>query len=239
MTTDEDIRYSPEVKAFAGMFHYGILGIEKTFEDVRAGVKRVFESGYTPTAIDVEMIHAPRVVEMLAGRVTTHTPISYPLGNLTLRKKLRDLERLMEIGVRDSAYCLNYRNILDHQYEKVAEEVHASEAVNQGVVAIEYNIQATLLTDAEIVGACQAIIDGGGKAVKLNTGYGWGTGPEEVALVRRVFGYQLDIHPSGNIRTLAQVDAFLAYDVKIIHSQAVFEITEELIARKLKERSAQ
>lgn len=233
----EDLRHAPEVKAFAGMFHYGILGIEKTIGEVRDGVQRVLDSGYTPTAVDVEMIHAPMVVEMLEGKITTHTPISYPLGNLTLRKKLRDLECLIEIGVRDSAYCLNYRNILSHRYDKIAQEVVATENANQGVLDIEYNIQATLLTDNEIIGACQAIIDGGGKAVKLNTGYGWGTGPEEVGLVRRVFGYQLDIHPSGNIRTLAQVDEFLEYDVKIIHSMAIFEITEEYITRLQNKRS--
>lgn len=233
----DDLRHDPRVKKFASMFHYGILGIEKTEVDVRNGVQRVLDSGYIPTAVDVEMIHAPMVVDILQGRITTHTPISYPLGNLTLRKKLRDLEKLIEIGVRDSAYCLNYRNILDHRFKLVEEEVRAAEAVNQGVVAIEYNIQATLLNDPEIIAACQAILDGGGKAVKLNTGYGWGTGPEEVAIVRRVFGYQLDIHPSGNIRTLAQVDEFLAYDVKIIHSQAVFEITDEYIARLQRERS--
>ena len=232
----EDLKHAPEVEAFAGMFHYGILGIEKSVEEVIVGVNRVFDSGYIPTAVDVEMIHAPMVVEMLEGRITTHTPISYPLGNLTLRKKLRDLERLIEIGVRDSAYCLNYRNILDHRFDLVADEVRACVDVNEDIVEIEFNIQATLLSDEEIVGACQAILDGGGKAVKLNTGYGWGTGPEEVAVVRRVFGYALDIHPSGNIRTLAQVDEFLKYDVKIIHSMAIFEITQEYIARLAEKR---
>lgn len=233
----EDLRHNPEVLSFAGMFHFGVLGIEKTAEDVRIGVDKVLDSGYIPTAVDVEMIHAPMVVDMLDGKVTTHTPISYPLGNMTLRKKLRDLERLIEIGVRDSAYCLNYRNILDHHFDLVADEVRASEESNQDIVSIEYNIQATILNDGEIIDACQAIVDGGGKAVKLNTGYGWGTGPEEVSLVRRVFGYQLDIHPSGNIRTLKQVDEFLKSDVKIIHSMAIFEITDEFIERLRKERS--
>lgn len=231
-----DLRHSPEVMAFAGMFHFGVLGIEKTEQDVRAGVRRVLASGYTVTAVDVELVYAPLTIELLEGRMTVHSPVSYPLGNLTLKKKLRDLEKMIEIGVRDSAYCLNYRYILDHQFDRVAQEVRSAVELNQGIIAIEFNIQATLLNDSEIVGACQAIEDGGGKAVKLNTGYGWGTGPEEVALVRRVFGNRLDIHPSGNIRTLAQVDEFLKYDVKIIHSQAVFEITDEYIARLETER---
>jgi deoxyribose-phosphate aldolase len=229
-----DLRHSPEVMAFAGMFHYGILGVAKTELDVRAGVKRVLESGYKLTAVDVELVYAPLVIELLDGRMTVHSPISYPLGNMTLKKKLRDLEKMIEVGIRDSAYCLNYRDILDHHYDIVAKEIMAAVELNQGNIAIEFNIQATLLNDNEIIGACQAILDGGGKTVKLNTGYGWGTDPEEVALVRRVFDYKLDIHPSGNIRTLAQVDEFLKYDVKIIHSMAVFEITDEYIARLAK-----
>ena len=234
----DELKHSPKVMAFAGMFHYGVLGIEKTEADVREAVQRVIDSGYILTAVDIEMIHAPLVVDMIAGRMTVHSPISYPLGNLTQKKKLRDLETLIKIGVRDSAWCLNYRHILDHRYDLVAQEVAESVAVNQGVLEIEYNIQATLLNDNEIVGACQAILDGGGKAVKLNTGYGWGTGPEEVALVRRKFDHQIDIHPSGNIRTLAQVDEFLAHDVTIIHSAAVFEITNEYIARLAQQREA-
>ena len=234
----EDIKQSPEVMAFAGMFHYGVLGIEKTEADVRTAVQRVIDSGYVLTAVDVELIYAPMVIDMIAGRMTVHAPISYPLGNLTLRKKLRDLQTMINIGIGDTAWCLNYRNILDHNYDQVAREVRAAVELNQDELEIEYNIQATLLTDQEIIGACQAILDGGGKAVKLNTGYGWGTGPEEVALVRRVFDQALDIHPSGNIRTLAQVDAFLKHDVTIIHSAAVFEITEEFSRRLARERSA-
>ena len=226
-----DLRHSPEVMAFARMFHYGILGVEKTERDIRVGVQRVLDSGYILQAVDVELIYVPLVLEMLHGKMTVHSPISYPLGNLTPKKKLRDLERMIEVGVRDTAYCLNYRNILDHDYGDVAKEVRAAVELNRDVIAIEFNIQATLLNDNEIVGACQAIEDGGGKTVKLNTGYGWGTSPEEVALVRRVFGTRLDIHPSGNIRSLAQVDEFLKYDVRVIHSMAVFEITDEYIAR--------
>jgi len=230
----ENLRHSPEVKAFAGMFHYGVLGVAKTEEDVRAGVKKVLESGYTLTAVDVELIYAPLAIELLDGRMTVHSPVSYPLGNMTLKKKLRDLEKMIEVGVRDSAYCLNYRYILDHRFDLVANEVQAAVELNQDIIEIEFNIQATLLNDNEIIGACQAILEGGGGTVKLNTGYGWGTSPEEVALVRRVFDHKLDIHPSGNIRTLAQVDELLKYDVKIIHSMAVFEITDEYISRLAK-----
>jgi deoxyribose-phosphate aldolase len=233
MATIDD-RHDAEMMNFTYMFHYGILGIEKTEKDVRDGVKRVLDSGYIMQAVDVEIIYAPLAIEMLGGKMTVHSPVSYPLGNLSLKKKLRDIEEMIKIGVRDSAYCLTYRNILDHRFDLIEEEVRQAVKTNQNQMTIEYNIQATLLNDFEIVEACKAIENGGASTVKLNTGYGWGTDPEEVALVRRVFGHKLDIHPSGNIRTLAQVDEFLKYDVHIIHSQAVFEITEEYLARREK-----
>ena len=172
----EELRHAPEVMAFAGMFHYGVLGVEKTEGDVRTAVQRVLDSGYVLTAVDVELIHAPLVLEMIAGRMTVHSPVSYPLGNLTQKKKLRDLEKMIEIGVRDTAWCLNYRHILDHRYDLVAQEVAEAVALNQGILEIEYNIQATLLNDNEIVGACQAILDGGGKAVKPQYGLWLGDG---------------------------------------------------------------
>lgn len=229
-----DRRHDAEVMAFTHMFHYGILGIEKTENDIREGVKRVLDSGYILQAMDVEIIYAPLVVALLEGKITVHSPVSYPLGNLTLQKKLRDIEQMIKIGVRDSAYCLTYRNILDHRYDLIEKEVSEAVKVNQGVMTMEFNIQATLLTDNEIIDACKAIENGGAYTVKLNSGYGWGTGPEELALVKRVFGNRLDVHPSGNIRTLAQVDEFMKYDVRVIHSMAVFEITEEYLARREK-----
>jgi len=229
--TNNEIKHSPEVMSFASMFHYGVLGIEKTESDVRKGVQRVLDSGYILKAMNVELIYAPLVVKLIDNKMPVHTPVSYPLGNLALKKKLRDIELMIQIGVRNSAYCLNYRNILDHCWDQIENEVQSVLKLNKGIIAFEWVIQATLLNDNEIIDVCKSIENGGGTAVKLNSGYGWGTGVEEVALVKHVFNNRLDIHPSGNIKTLAQVEEFLKYGVKEIHSMAVFEIVDEYISR--------
>ena len=111
--TINDIKHSPEVMAFASMFHYGCLGIEKTEADIRASVKRVIDSGYYLQALDVELIYASLVLELFNGRTPVHASVSYPLGNMDKKKKLRDLDLMIRIGVSQCAYCLNYRNILD------------------------------------------------------------------------------------------------------------------------------
>ncbi len=221
-----------EVRDFASLFHYGTLGIAKTTRDLRADLDRVLASGYTFKAYNVEMIHAGLTREILAGRMRLHVPISYPLGNFTLRKKQIDLAYCAGAGVDESCVCLNYGAILSHRYDLVEREVRALVDEFEGPLELAFVIQATLLNDREIVGVCRAIGHGGGIRIKLNTGYGWGTSPEEVALIRRVFGYAFDLHPSGSITTLRQVDAFLALGVSNIHSLAAFDIIDEYIARR-------
>lgn len=214
------------------MFHYGVLGIAKTADDVRVGVERVLKSGFVLKAFNCEMVHAQLALDLLEGKVRVHVPIAYPLGNETLDQKLVDLEYCAEIGVKEDCVCLHYGDILSHEYKKVEDEVASLVGQFEGPLELAFVIQATLLSDPEIVDVCKAIQRGGGSRVKVNTGYGWGTSPEEVALIRRVFGYTFDVHPSGNIRTLDQVEAFLRLGVRTIHTLSCFEIIDEYVARR-------
>jgi deoxyribose-phosphate aldolase len=234
MTVTQDDRYSPEVMDFASRFHYASLGVEKTYQDLRIAIDKVLESGYVLEAFDCQMIYVPLALELFQGRVKVHSPISYPLGNMTLKKKLRDLAYFKKIGLQDSCWCLNFRELLDNRYDCVEEEVRQAVNENGGAIPMAYVIQATLLTNEQIINACKAVKHGGGERVKVATGYSWGTDPEHVALIRRNFGYQLDIHPSGNIRTLAQVDEYIKLGVRIIHSITCFDIIEEFIQRRRK-----
>jgi deoxyribose-phosphate aldolase len=229
-------RESKEVKDFARLFHYGVLGIEKTTRDVRETLEKVLASGFQFKAWNTEMNLAQYSKDILQGRMRLHVPISYPMGNMTLKKKMKDLEYCVEVLQTDEdCVCLNYGHIMDHQYDRVEDEVRQIETRFGALTDLAYVIQATLLTDNEIVDVCRAIQNGGSRRIKVNTGYQWGTSPEEVALIRRVFGYSFDIHPSGNIKTLKQVQQFLELGVQNIHSLACFEIIDEYIALRNQE----
>jgi deoxyribose-phosphate aldolase len=236
MIINQGDRFRPDVMDFAARFHFASLGVEKTSNDLRIAVQKVLDSGYVIAAFDCQMIYAPLAIDLFQGKIKVHSPISYPLGNMTLSKKLRDLDYFKKIGIRDSCWCLNYREILDHQFDKVEAEVNFAVKENASTIPMAYVIQAPILTNDEIINACKAILNGGGDRVKVATGYNWGTDPEHVALIRRNFGYQLDIHPSGNIRTLAQVDEFIKLGVRTIHSMTCFEIIEDYIQHRREER---
>lgn len=220
----------PRIQAFASMFHFGVLGEEKTQEDVILEATGLRNSGLNIEAFDCEATMLPAARDILGGFCKLHVPIGYPGGNICLAQKLYQLEYLLGQNIDDSCYCLNYSNLLDNNWAAVEAETRTIMDICEDRLPMAMVIQSTMLDDRQIVDACKAIIQGGANRVKMNTGYGWGTSKEEVDLVYRHFRGKIDIHPSGNIRNLAQVSQFLDAGVSIIHSAAVYDIIDEFAA---------
>lgn len=216
----------PRVQAFAGIFHFGCLGEEKTLADVAVEATKLRRSGLNVEAFDCEASMLETARDTLGGYAKLHVPIGYPAGNATLKQKFFQLEYLLEQGIDDSCYCLDYANLVDGNWRAVTAETRQVMDACRDNLPMAIVIQATLLDDRKIVSACEAILEGGANRVKMNTGYGWGTSLDEVDLVHRHFNGRIDIHPSGNVRTLEQVEHFLSRGICIVHSASVFEIVE-------------
>jgi deoxyribose-phosphate aldolase len=221
----------PRVQAFASGFHFGVLGEEKVLADVIAEAQKLRRSGLNIEAFDCEVMMLDAARDTLGGYAKLHVPIGYPAGNATLKQKMFQLEYLLGEGIDDSCYCLDYANLVDGNWDAVTAETARVMDLCKNRLPMAMVIQATLLNDRQIEAACKAILQGGANRVKMNTGYGWGTSLDEVELVHRHFNGQIDIHPSGNVRALAQVDHFLARGIGIVHSASVFEIVDEYAAR--------
>ncbi|XXK30043.1 hypothetical protein ACMAY7_11145 [Rhodobacteraceae bacterium nBUS_24] len=221
----------PRIQAFAGMFHFGCLGEEKTLEDGIAEAKRLRASGLNIEAYDCEVTMLAAARDILKGYCKLHVPVGYPGGNVAQSQKLHQLDYLLGEGIEDSCYCLDYADIVHGNWQAVEDETRQVMDMCRGQLPMAIVIQATLLDDRQIVDACKVLVQGGANRVKMNTGYGWGTSKEEVDLVYRHFNGVLDIHPSGNIRTLEQVDSFMDCGVAVIHSMAVIEIVDEFAIR--------
>lgn len=221
----------PRVQAFASIFHFGCLGEEKTLADVTAEALKLRLSGLNIEAFDCEASMLDAARDTLGGYAKLHVPIGYPAGNATLKQKLFQLDYLLDQGIDDSCYCLDYANLVDGDWAALTAETRAVMDACHDRLPMAMVIQATLLDDRKIVSACEAILDGGANRVKMNTGYGWGTSLEEIDLVHRHFNGRIDIHPSGNVRSLEQVDHFLSRGICIVHSASVFEIVEAYARR--------
>ena len=172
-------------------------------------------SGLNIEAFDCEAYLLDAARDTLGGYAKLHVPIGYPAGNATQKQKLYQLEYLLREAVDDSCYCIDYANLADGRWADVTAETRRVMELCRDRLPMAIVIQATLLDDRKKVDACKSILEGGANRVKVNTGYGWGTSPEEVDLIWRHFDGQIDIHPSGNVRTFEQIEHFLKRGVTV------------------------
>ncbi len=223
-----------EARVFMGRCHFGTQGIAKTETDVINAVNKLRDSGFLSIAFDTEMVYVPLALELLEGKIPVHAAVSYPMGRMTLSKKLKDLERLHSLGVRDTCVCLDWQAIFSGEYDIIENEAREiMRRFGDSFIKLAFVIPATLMSDTEMIACLRALDAAGIVSVKVNPGAKLGVSYEEVALINRNFPSRFDIHPSGNIRTLGDVERYLELGCDNIHTVSSLEITEEFIKRQL------
>ena len=95
------------------------------------------------------------------GYAKLHVPIGYPCGNATVKAEAVQLDYLLEQGIDDSCYCLDYANLVDNRWKHVTAETRKVMETCKDRLPMAMVIQATLLDDRQIVAACEAILQGG------------------------------------------------------------------------------
>lgn len=228
-----------EAKEFLSLCHFGLQGITRTENDVKEIVEKLKKTKMTPLAFDTEMQFVPMVRELFEDyccKVRLHCAVSYPMGRFTFATKMHTIDKLRQIGVEDICVCLDWQAIFSGRYGVIEKEARKIvEEFQNDFYRLAFVIPATLMSDTQIINTCKALDEAEVVSVKVNPGAKLGVSFEEVALIKRMFPNRFDIHPSGNIRTLADVLRYREMGCNNIHTAAALEITDEFIVRKLKE----
>lgn len=226
-------RVRNEGAALVAHCHFGVQGLTKTEDDVKKALYRLLDTGFKPVAFDTEPVFVKMIQEITGGSIRLHAAVSYPLGRMTLKKKLQDLEHLLEIGIEDTCVCLDWQAIFSHRYKDV--EMEAAEIMKEFDGKFFKNafvIPATLLSDTELIEVLKALDSAGVYSVKVNPGCKLGVSFEEVELIKRCFPNRFDIHPSGNIRTLEQFERYRALGCEVIHTASTLDIANTYMERQ-------
>lgn len=228
-------RVREEGAALVAHCHFGVQGLVKTEEDVKKALYRLLDTGFKPVAFDTEPTFVKMIQEITGGSIRLHAAVSYPLGRMTLKKKLQDLETLLKLGVEDTCVCLDWQAIFSHRYGDVEREAAVIMKEFDGkFFKNAFVIPATLLSDTEMIEVLKALDAAGVYSVKVNPGCKMGVSYEEVMLIKRHFPNRFDIHPSGNIRTLEQFEKYLELGCQVIHTASTLDIAETYMQRQLR-----
>ena len=140
--------------------------------------------------------------ERLAGSdVKVCTVIGFPLGQTTTTAKIDETKDAIFEGADEIDMVINVSWIKDKHYDKVLYEIQRLKRYCHDRI-LKVILETCLLSDEEIVKACEIAKEAGADFVKTSTGFSKGGATvHAVELMRKTVGPDMGVKASGGIKT--------------------------------------
>lgn len=194
----------------AAMLDHTLLTPEATAEDVIALCEEATD--LEVAAVCVSPSHLP-ITEGLGPGIRICTVIGFPSGAHQPTVKAHEAEVAVDSGADEIDMVMNLGLAVAGHWDAAREDMAAVRAATPDSVLLKVIIESAVLSDDEIVAACQAAEDAGADYVKTSTGFHprGGASVEAVRLMAESVGGRLGVKASGGIRdaatALAMVEA--------------------------------
>lgn len=215
-----------------------LLKPEASEEQILALCDEALEYGFY--SVCVNSCYVPLAVEKLAGSdVKVAAVAGFPLGAMSTAAKVFEAREAVEAGASEIDMVINVGALKDGRYDYVLHEIAALVDVCHGYplaygdvsggdAVLKVIIETCLLTDEEIVKACELAVQAGADFVKTSTGFSTGGATAEaVVLMRETVGDKAKIKASGGIRTLADAKQFIELGADRLGCSAGVQIMRE------------
>ncbi len=163
-------------------------------------------------SVCVNACYVPMAAKELKGSgVKVCTVVGFPLGVSPTSVKLTETRWVLEHGAQEVDMVMNIGAAKNAEWEHVEKDIRTlAEACHKGGAILKVILETCLLTEPEIVRACQAAWAGGADFVKTSTGFSSGGATvEHVQLMRQTVGQNLGVKASGGIKDLATAKAMV------------------------------
>ncbi len=157
-------------------------------------------------AVCVPPKYVPNVKKMLDGsKVKIATVIGFPLGFNTIEIKVKEIENAIDMGVDEVDMVINLCSLKSGDWKYLENEIAACLApVYAKGKVIKVIVESGMLTDGELISACQLYSNYEIDYLKTSTGYADnGATVHAVALMRANLPQRIGIKASGGIRNYA------------------------------------
>ena len=209
-------------------FDHTLLKPEATPEQIDALCMEAISADFY--SVCVNSCYVPQVSKALSGSdVKTCSVVGFPLGACSTEVKSFETKYACENGASEVDMVINVGMLKSMNYEfvqnDIAEVVKAAHSFDALVKVI---IETCLLSDDEIVKACELAEAAGADFVKTSTGFNSGGAKvSDVRLMKKTVGDRLRVKASGGIRDLKTVEAMIEAGADRIGASAGVQIMEE------------
>lgn len=184
-------------------FDHTALKPQTTEEQIRELCAQALEYHFYSVCINPSYI--PLAKELLAGSDTAIcTVVGFPLGAMSTRAKAFEARDAVSMGAEEVDMVINVSYALDAKWAALERDIReVQEAVGKATL-LKVILETCLLSDEQIVKACQAASQAGADYVKTSTGFSsGGATAHHIRLMRETVGPGMGVKASGGIRSLS------------------------------------
>lgn len=208
---------------FEKYFDHTILKADATREEVGQICKEAIQYGFA--SVCVNEYYTAYVSELLKGSgVDTCVVIGFPLGASSTAVKVFETTTAVEAGADEIDMVINIGALKDKDYEVVLKDIEqVKKACKDSLLKVI--LETCLLSDEEVVKACELSVAAGAEFVKTSTGFSRsGATPEAVALMKKTVDGKAKVKAAGGIRTIQTAKAMIESGADRLGTSATIEI---------------
>jgi deoxyribose-phosphate aldolase len=211
----------PDGDGIARVIDHTLLKPEATERDIELLCYEGKLYGFA--SVCVNSVFVPLAAELLrATHVKVCTVVGFPLGASLPQVKTYEALEAIRAGAQEVDMVLHIGALKIRDLVAVYEDISdVATACHEHNALCKVILETALLTDEEIVMACQIARRAGADFVKTSTGFGGGGATtEHVQLMRQIVGEGMGVKASGGVRTLADAQAMIAAGANRIGASA-------------------
>lgn len=204
-----------------------LLKAEATNEDI---IKLCLEAkNYNFKTVCVNPNYVALASELLKDSdVGVCTVIGFPLGANESAVKGYEASYAVRNGADEVDMVINIGQLKSGNYEFVKNDIEAVVRSVDKKAKVKVILETCLLSDDEIVKACEAAMAAGADFVKTSTGFSTGGATEKaVSLMKKTVGNRLEVKASGGIRNYEDAMKMIKAGATRIGASAGVKIVEE------------
>lgn len=161
-------------------------------------------------SVCVNTCWVPMAASRLAGSpVNVCTVVGFPLGAMAPASKAAEAASAVADGADEVDMVINVGWLIAGEDDAVRADIAGVVEAAQGR-CVKVILECCLLTDEQIVRACELSVEAGAAFVKTSTGFSTGGATvKDVALMRKTVGDRCKVKASGGIHTAEEAQAMV------------------------------
>lgn len=174
------------------------LKAEATSEDIKKLVDEAVEHEFFSVCVNSSFV---KFINDYNKDVKIATVVGFPLGAMSTRAKAYETKCAIEDGASEIDMVIEVGRLKEKDYDYVLNDIKAVKE-DCGDKILKVIIETCLLTEEEIVKACELAVEAGADFVKTSTGFSTGGAKaSDIALMRKTVGPDIGVKASGGIHT--------------------------------------